>query len=49
MLTFVEVMLVVGTFIVPLQTPKKKIKKVVDNNTVNAHYAINEYGCIVKL
>jgi hypothetical protein len=49
MLTVVEVVMLVGLFIVPLLTPKKKYNKRVDTNTVDAHYAVNEGGYIVKL
>jgi uncharacterized membrane protein YjfL (UPF0719 family) len=49
MLTVVEVVMIVGLFIVPLLTPKKKYNKIVDTNTSNAHYAISEGGYIVKL
>ena len=49
MLTVVEVMLMVGSFIAPLSTPKKKFNKVIDTNTSDSHYAIDEYGYLVKL
>lgn len=49
MLTVVEVVLMVGVVIIPLSTPKKKFNKVIDTNTNDSHYAIDEYGCIVKL
>ncbi|EHQ30868.1 hypothetical protein [Mucilaginibacter paludis] len=50
MLTVIEIVMVVGLFIVPLLTPKKKHNKVVvDTNTSNAQYAIDEGGYIVKL
>lgn len=49
MLTVLEVVLTVGLFIVPLITPKKKFNKVIDTNTSNAQYAINQDGFLVKL
>lgn len=49
MLTVVEVVLMVGAFILPLSTPKKKYSKIIDTNTTNSHYAIDQYGYIVKL
>jgi hypothetical protein len=49
MLTVVEVVLMMGSVILPLSTPKKKFDKIVDTNTSDSHYAIDEYGYIVKL
>ncbi|RKR83752.1 hypothetical protein BDD43_3966 [Mucilaginibacter gracilis] len=49
MLTVVEVVLMVSCFILLLSTPKKKYSKIVDTNTNDSHYAIDEYGYIVKL
>jgi hypothetical protein len=49
MLIVAEIVLVVASFIVPLYTPKKKFNKVIDTNTQDSSYAIDEYGYIVKL
>lgn len=49
MLTVVEVVLMVVSVILPLSTPKKKLSDMIDTNTSDSQYAIDEYGYIVKL
>ena len=50
MITVLEVLMIVGVFIVPiLLTPKKKHKVVIDTNTCNAEYGVDPDGYLVKL